>query len=177
VSIVEEIKKEEESANMEKRFEWSAEIKFKGTEKEFMKLAELIEAMPAEIEVPEKTASETSILAASSRPILRWPWPPWPGLPPYPERVLGTDRLKLLTKDMSHIRIKIPRDIDGGMRTAHVHMGDEIVLLDRDTFKNIVSEVASAIAMRNIDAGIGYVGVMNALEMSDPTPEPAFRYR
>lgn len=174
---MEEIKKEEESANMEKRFEWNAEIKFKGTEKEFMKLAEMIEEMPAEIEVPEKTASETSILAASSRPILRWPWPPWPGLPPYPERVLGTDRLRQLTKDMSHIKVKFPRDIDGGMRTAHVHIGNEIVLLDRDTFKNIVAEVASAIAVRNVDAGIGFVAVMNALEMSDPTPEPAFRYR
>jgi hypothetical protein len=176
VNVVEEIKKEAESANMEKRFEWSAEIKFKGTEKEFMKLAELIEAMPAEIEDPEKAASEISVSAVSG-PILRWPWPPWPGLPPYPERVLGTDRLRQLTKDMSHIKIKIPRDIDGGMRTAHVHIGNEIVLLDRDTFKAVVSEVASAIAMRNVDAGIGYVGVMNALEMSDPTPEPAFRYR
>lgn len=176
MNIVEEIKKEEESANMEKRFEWSAEIKFNGTEKEFTRLAELIEEMPAEIEVPEKTASETSILAAASRPILRWPWPPWPGLPPYPERVLGADRLRQLTKDMSHIKIKIPRGIAGGMRSAHVHIGDEIVLLDRDTFKAVVAEVASAIANRNVDAGGGFVGVMGALEMSEMMTEPAFRY-
>jgi len=162
---------------MENRFEWSAEIKFKGTEKEFMKLAELIEAMPAEVEDPEKKASETSGFVATAYPIVRWPWPPWPGLPPYPERILGVDRIEQLTRDMPHVKIKIPRDIDGGMRTAHVHIGDKMVLLDRDTFKKVVSEVASVMTTMNVDAGIGYVGVMNSLKMLDPTPEPSLRYR
>lgn len=162
---------------MENRFEWRAEIRFKGTEKEFMKLGEVLKEMPAEVVVPNKTTSEISELVTTATSTLRWPWPPYPGEPPYMEKILGTDRILQLAKSMPMISIKFPDDIAGGIRTAHLHIGDKVALLDRESFKRVVSEVASAMAMRNVDAGMGYVGVMKTLKMLDPTPEPALRYR
>lgn len=157
--------KTEEGSIMENRFEWRAEIRFKGTEKEFAKLAELVEAMPAEVAVPDESISEK--LASSSAEYSMIRPRPFPGEPPYIERILGMDRIKLLTKDNPIVSIKFPDDIAGGIRTAHLHIGDKVVLLDRNTFKKVVLEVATEIAAKNVDAGIGFPGVMASLDMLD----------
>lgn len=58
------------------------------------------------------------------------------------------DRRKLasLVEGMPHL--KIIEGIDGGMRNPHLHMDDQIVLLDRGRFREVVGHVAMALATK-----------------------------
>ena len=73
---------------------------------------------------------------------------------PLPEKTLGgiPAIAKLLNKEVldklsqGMPKIKLIRDIYGGMRNAHFHIGNEVVLLDRARFKELVGRVAESMA-------------------------------
>lgn len=142
---------------MKDKFEWKAEIKFDGTADEFNDVLAALDELPFEVEIPE-----------------------WEGLPhhfagcmPIPIDVLiGVDNLEKLVADLPRIRIKYIRDIYGGMRTAHVHVGDEVVLLDRARFRTLVADVAHELGERRAEMIEDYVGVMGPVGGLDPTRQP-----
>lgn len=148
---------------MEGIFEWKAEIKFKGIAAEFNRfvdsLGDALKAGNITISVPE------------------WEWRPHhlAGCMPIPVDVLlGEERLKQIIEGMPRMQIKYIRDIRGGIRTAHLHLEDAVVLLDRARFKTMVAQVAHELAARRVEAIEDYVAVMNQVgRLADPTPEPA----
>jgi hypothetical protein len=72
------------------------------------------------------------------------PWPrPFPGFIDIP-RYLGKDLLEKLIEGKP--RFKVIKDIDGGIRTAHLHLHDEVVLLEEAGFKEAVQRVAAELA-------------------------------
>jgi hypothetical protein len=60
--------------------------------------------------------------------------------------LVGSDVLTRLAEGAT--RLRVPTDIAGGIRDAHVHIGDEVALLDRGAFKKLVSQVAGEVAGR-----------------------------
>jgi hypothetical protein len=144
---------------MEEKFTWKAEIKFVGTVDEFNKFAETIEKIPIEINIPE------------------WRWRPhhFAGCMPIPiESMLGKDRLKKLAEGMPKLKIKFIKDIYGGMRTAHFHLGDQIVLLDREKFREFAAGVAHELAGKRVERVEDYIDVMQPIgHIIEPNPQPS----
>ena len=61
-------------------------------------------------------------------------------------RHLSRSMVDKLTKGMP--KFKLIKDINGGIRCAHLHLHDEVVLLDREGFKEAVEHVATELAGR-----------------------------
>lgn len=68
---------------------------------------------------------------------------PFPGIPPI-AKLLSKEMMNRLARGMP--RLKINEDIYGGMRNPHFHLGNEVVLLDRARFKELVGQVAMEMA-------------------------------
>jgi len=134
---------------MDEVFEWKAEIAFKGTAEEFAQFAEQMEAVAK--------ARNVSVRIPDW-----WPKPgPFPGFWPVDPRVLlGRDVLAKLVEGSPMIDIKYIRDIRGGIRTAHLHLGDQVALLERAAFKEVVSKVAAELGSQRVDSAADYVHVM-----------------
>lgn len=113
---------------MDEKITFRTEIEFKGSLSEFEKVATSLAEQPIRIRVE---------------------WPPdhtagcWPiG----PEQLLGKKVLETVTEGMP--RIKIIKGIPGGIRDPHLHIGNEIVLIDRAKFKEVAGQVAMVLAER-----------------------------
>jgi hypothetical protein len=71
-----------------------------------------------------------------------FPPKPFPGIPA--AKLVSRDFLNRVTKGMP--RVKINKDIYGGMRNPHFHIGNEIVLLNRERFREFVGQVAAKLS-------------------------------
>ena len=112
----------------EREITFRTEIEFKGSIEEFQQLSADLVKLPIR---------------------LRAEWPPthtagcWPVAP---EKILEGGLLKKITSDQP--RIKILKDIFGGIRNPHFHIKDEIVLLARNRFQELVKNVAGELAVQ-----------------------------
>jgi len=113
---------------MNEKIIFRTEIEFKGSIEEFEKVAATLVELPIRIRVE---------------------WPPghtagcWPIAP---EELLSRKILDKIIEGMP--RIKIIRGIDGGIRNPHLHIGDEVVLINRERFKELAGQVAMELAER-----------------------------
>lgn len=142
---------------MEDIFEWKAEIKFKGSAADFAGLAESIAKLPIKIHIPEWELRPGHLAGCMPVPV---------------DVLLGEEFLKKLTEGMPQLQIKYIRDIYGGIRTPHLHLKDNIVLLDRARFKTVVAQVAHELAARRVERIDDYVGVMNKVGQLADEPVP-----
>lgn len=131
---------------MDTNLTWKAQIIFRGDAKEFAQLANALERFPVEVAIPE------------------WKFRPHhlAGCMPYPiDRLLGGDVIDKIIEGMPRMQIKFVKDIPGGIRPAHLHIGDEIVLLNQERFRTFASTVAAELATMLVDMeGNDYVDVM-----------------
>lgn len=137
---------------------FKAQIEFKGSIEEFQKVAADLQKLTASgkvkidtVPLPEKPRDKTKGLMIDTVPLPDLQFKelalegvtirpkPYPGFPP-PE-FLGKAVIDHLVKDMP--RIKINKDIYGGMRNPHLHIKNEIVLLNKERFKELVGHVAT----------------------------------
>lgn len=83
---------------------------------------------------PEKKGLKLVVSSAPlpKRPILA-------GIPAI-TKILGKDLVSKLSVDMP--RLKHIEGINGGIRVAHLHLKDEVVLLNPDRFRILASEIA-----------------------------------
>ena len=120
---------------------------------------------------------ELGKLTASGLKIGTWPTPEHPAkgmmidtvpLPEHPGRGLMIDTIPLPENDLAGIypiarhlsrtmvdkltsgmpKFKLIKDINGGIRCAHLHLQDEVVLLDEAGFKEVIKFVAADLAGR-----------------------------
>jgi hypothetical protein len=104
----------------QKTLTWKAEVEFQGNPEEFLKLAEALSAARVKIDIGK--------------------FKPGPGNGYVAPRFLdASSALAGLNETNSQ---RIAGLINGGIRTPHLHLGKEIVLVDRTQFKNILGEVA-----------------------------------
>ena len=142
---------------MEEKFTWKAEIRFEGTAEMFTKVAQALERLPVEIEIPEWKFRPPHLAGCMPLPLLR---------------LIPEDRLNKIVEGMPVINIKYVKGIDGGIRTPHLHLGDDIVLLDRARFAQYVGEVASTLGAMRAEALEDYVDVMNQVGRLSPKRAP-----
>ena len=147
---------------MEDKFTWKGQLKFIGSSAQFNELSAVLEKYPVEFEIPEWAGIPDHLAGCFPIPI---------------DLLMSKDQTKKLTDGMHRIKIKYLRDIRGGIRTAHIHLNDQVVLLDRERFKAMVKSVAVELAEMRVDRMSDYIDVMRAVgnigRFSDPTPEPA----
>lgn len=139
---------------MNERFVWKAEIRFNGTAEEFNQLAAAIEKLPVEVSIPEWAHRPHHFAGCMPVPI---------------DILLGREWMGKLIKDMPHVKVRHIKDIYGGIRTAHVHLGDEVVFLDRARFKTLVTDVARELGARRVETVEDYIEVMDAVDRLDPS--------
>lgn len=140
---------------------WKAEIKFSGSVEQFNQFAEMLEKAKVEVNIPEWHKIPQHLAGCFPFPI---------------DNILSRDQLKKITDKQPVVQIKYIRDIRGGIRSAHLHLDDQIVLLDRDRFKDMVKNVAERLATMRVERLDDYLEVMkvvNDIGRFGPTPEPA----
>jgi hypothetical protein len=154
-------KNERRNEVMREAFVWKATVTFKGTAEQFNKMIHTLEDFPVEAEIPE-----------------------WEGINPhiagcerFPYRMLvSDDLLNSIVADMPRYEVVfLQQDIAGGIRTPHLHLGNEVVFLDRTRFKTFVGHVAQGLAERRVEAGGDYIQVMRPvgdLASIAPVPQP-----
>lgn len=104
---------------------FQTEIKFKGKIREFIKIADALKELPIDIRV-EFPRDHTAGC---------WPIPPL--------KAIGAERIEEIIEGQPRFIIK---GIDGGIRDPHFHEKDEIILLDRKRFQQLVKGVAGELA-------------------------------
>lgn len=77
---------------------------------------------------------------------------------------LNKDYLEKLTDGASRMQMKAIEGIAGGIRNPHIHLGSEIVLVDRERFKEIIGEVAGRIAQERVDVESDYCEMVKAIQ-------------
>ena len=86
---------------------------------------------------------------------------PFPGgWPILIQEILDRKKLASLVDGMP--RLKVIEGIKGGMRNPHLHLEDQIVLLDRGRFKDVVGHVAMALATQFAEEA-EYIDVVEAM--------------
>lgn len=155
----------------EMKIKFQATLDFNGSLKEFQDLQSSLEKLQGKglmigtIPIPEDSSEGLMIdtvplpeLEAGGLMIGTWPTPERnasileiKAIPPIDRprlagipaivKLLGTEQIKKVTTDMP--RFRPIEGINGGIRTAHLHLDEEVVLLNKDLFRDIVSKVAT----------------------------------
>ena len=143
--------KAQKRSTKDMEIKYSGKIEFEGSVSEFKAVMTELEKLSARgvmvgtWPTPEHPAKGMRIGSVPWPEVIAhfpWPWP-FPGIIDIP-RYLGRDLLEKLIEGRP--RFKIIKDIDGGLRTAHLHLQDEVVLLDQAGFKEAVARVATELA-------------------------------
>jgi hypothetical protein len=127
-------------AQMKKKqtsFKWKAEVSFEGTLEEFDKFKLSLSEHPIEIEMSEFSAH----LDRSNAGYMRVNW----GV------VFPGERLDQMLEGMPRMKFERIRGFAGGIRTPHLHLGDEVVMVEKDRFKTMLGEVAKNIFELRVD--------------------------
>ena len=134
---------------MDMNLTWKAEIVFKGDAKGLTQLANALEKIPVEVSIPEWKIRPHHLAGCFPLPI---------------DRLLRQELIDKIIDGMPRMQVKFVKDIAGGIRLAHLHIGNEIVLLDQDRFRTFASTVAAELANILVDMeGTDYVEVMGPI--------------
>jgi len=127
---------------MGKEMKFATEVVFKGTPDEFQEMTQALVKLPVRVRVP-------------------WPFP-YPGGWPVPlDQLLSKKVLDGLVEDRQ--KIKIIEGIRGGIRDPHLHVKNQVVLLDRPAFKQMVGLVAQKLAEQIAEGGT-YMQTVGAIQ-------------
>jgi len=132
---------------MDDKLTFRTEIEFKGTFAEFEKVAAVLVELPIRIRCefpPDKTAG-------------CWPIAPM--------ELLSKRFIDKITDKMP--RLKVLKGLCGGIRDPHLHFVEDIVMIDRVRFKELVGNVAHEMA-GNLAARGEYTEVLNAIRGLGP---------
>ena len=136
---------------MNKQIKWKAEVSFKGSEKEFNRFVGAMNEHKVEVKIE------------------KWPWPfPSPGLPVYKSMVKFSDKVMgELLDGTTEMKIKYIDDIRGGIRTPHVHVGENIHLLNKEKFSQYMGELGRVMTSSIGDKAADHVVAMERLSCLD----------
>jgi hypothetical protein len=131
---------------------WKGEITFEGSAEEFNAFKETLLKHAVKVTIPELDEHSVSlqhIYAGYIRPRI--------------DVIFKTDRLKKLTDGAQRIPFKTVEGIAGGIQTPHIHVGDEVVLVSKEQFKEVIGEVARTMVIKDIDTATNYVGMVKSV--------------
>jgi hypothetical protein len=139
-------------------FTWHGTIEFSGTAEEFNHLSEVLARHQVAVTIPglEKLRSTREL----------------GGAPSAINELLPEPFMQELIAGQPHLSIKLNRDIRGGIRTAHLHLAADVVLLDRERFKAYIGTLAAALAERRVDLGGDYIDIIGGVNPIATLPVP-----
>jgi hypothetical protein len=139
-------------------FTWQGTIEFSGTAEEFNQLSEVLTRHQVAVMLPgmDKLRSTRGL----------------GGAPSAINELLSEHFLDELVAGQPHLSIKFNRDIRGGIRTAHLHLAADVVLLDKERFKAYVGTLAAALAERRVDLGGDYIDIIGGMNPIASLPVP-----
>jgi hypothetical protein len=115
---------------------WKGEVTFEGSMEQFQSFKAAIEKHPVVVTLPESGES-------ISKPGPRTPIIMRGGTAGLPFRdVTFSHDLKKMVEGQPRMQFTSIKGIAGGIRTPHLHLGDEVVLVDKEHFKTILEEAA-----------------------------------
>jgi hypothetical protein len=132
----------------ENTFTWKAEVEFHGTAEQFNEMAVHLNKLPVRVRIPE------------------WPFPlPFPGLIRIPiERLREIGLFAEAEPRAAQAALAVIQGINGGIRDAHMHVGDAVVFLDRARFQKLLGETASALAIDLAAVATDYVKAATVIQ-------------
>lgn len=142
------------------KFTWRGAIEFSGTAEEFDALSEVLRRHGIGVTIPEMD-QRRSIRGLG-------------GAPSAINKVLSEPLLQDLIAGQTHLSPKFNQDLPGGIRTPHLHIAADVVLLDSERFKAYVGALATALTQRRIDLDDDYIGILRDLGSiaGIPIPDP-----
>ncbi len=124
---------------------WKGEVTFEGTIEQFQAFKAAIEKQPIRISISELDSAVLSHFHyAGYIPAIR----------------LRAVELEKLTEGAPRLRFTTIEGIAGGIRSPHLHLGDEVALIDKDRFKTVLAEVARSMVEQRIDSEEDYVNMI-----------------
>jgi hypothetical protein len=127
---------------------WKAEITFEGTVENFNAFKASLEKLPIAVSIGEHVL------------------PPMHRAGYIPAGLLAGFRagqLEKLIEGAPRMQFRSIKDIAGGIRTPHLHLGDEVVLVDKERFKAILGEVAKDIFEHRVENEDDYYSMIMPL--------------
>ncbi|MCF6291749.1 MAG: hypothetical protein L3J03_12235 [Desulfobacterales bacterium] len=131
---------------MNGKITFRAEIEFQGSADDLAKMLKTIDKLPVRVIIDK----------------IPLPFPFPGGWPIPPVKILPRDILPKIVKANPVLSRDIPGRIDGGIRDPHLHVDDQLVMLGREEFGQVVGMAAESIA-RELAAGADYQQTVGAL--------------
>ncbi len=129
---------------------WKGEVTFEGTIEEFSNFKAVI----------EKHATSISISGSDGRVLPNYHKA---GFIPIIRKFLSEQQIAQLTEGAARMQFKAIEGIAGGIRSPHIHLEDEVVLVDKERFKTILGEVASSITQERVDSEVDYYQMVKSV--------------
>jgi hypothetical protein len=151
-----EVYKMAEKREVSTTLKWKAEVTFEGTPEQFQAFKADMEKHDIKIELGE--------MRAVARAWEKFPFHPAGYIPALVKDFFPkADQLAKLTQGATRMQFVAIKDIQGGIRTPHLHLGNEVVLLDKDRFKTILGEVARNVLEHRIESEEDYFNVIEGV--------------
>lgn len=139
-------------------FTWRGAIEFSGTAEEFNELSEVLRRHGAGVTIPEMDQRRSI--------------GPLGGAPSAINKLLSDALLQDLVAGQTHLSLKFNQDLPGGIRTPHLHIAADVVLLDSERFKTYVGALATALTERRIDLDDDYISILRDVNPIATVPMP-----
>ena len=135
---------------------WKAEVTFEGTVDQFQAFKTDMEKHDIAINLGE--------MRMEDRGWERFPFHPAGYIPAFVRDFFPkADQIAAYTKGATRMKFVAIKDIPGGIRTPHLHLGNEVVLMDKDNFKTILSDVARNVLEHRIESEEDYFNVIEPI--------------
>lgn len=133
---------------MSDRVIWKAEVEFEGTPEQLEKLAEALKPLPVTIHIPEWQNRPKHLAGCYPFPI---------------DKIILKEQVEKWAAGRTRLPAVSIKDIIGGIRTPHMHIGDGVILIDKEQFRDLAGSVARELAVRRAAKIDDYIGVMDAV--------------
>ena len=128
---------------------WKGEVAFEGSLEQFKSFTAAMEKHPVTINVSELgNIIGKYHFAGYIRPIME---------------TFSAEQLAKLTEGAPRMAFKGIEGIAGGIRSPHIHLAEEVVLIDKERFKTVLGDVARSLAQRRVDSEEDYFSMVKSI--------------
>jgi hypothetical protein len=140
-----------ETTKVKPTLKWKGEVTFEGTIEQFYAFKTAIENHPISITVPEYDNKRFQIVHGSGY------------ISPAALAGLKQAQLEKLTAGEPRVQFARIKNIAGGIRTPHLHLADEVVLVDKERFKTFLGEIARSTLDNRVDTEEDYYDMIKPI--------------
>lgn len=141
---------------------WKGEVTFEGTMEEFASFVQALDKQPVTI-----TVGELGSMQKADGKLVLHKFPIAGYMRFELSAALTRAKLEKLTEGAPRMQFMRIKDIAGGIRTPHLHLDDQLVLVDRERFKTILGDMARDVFQQRAMAGEDFYDMVKPLSDMD----------